>query len=366
MADGERGAMRRGLATTTQRTSTTLRLFYNDYVDVTMPPKHRFPMGKYRAVRTKLQRELESAGLADFHPSPDASELELSTAHDEGYVSRVFHNQLSESEVRRIGLPVHHSFLKRQTTAVGGTIAATRALLERPPAQQVAGCKFDIAGHIAGGTHHAYRGHGEGFCLFNDIAVAAAVAQRDYSGMVSNIMVVDLDVHQGNGTAEIFRDDPAVTTLSMHCSKNIFSKREESDYDLEVGRGACVLFMRASCICLSVVVLGAVWWEWKRCRWRCVEVPRRLYVRGNQTIRTQRLTDKNNVQVAPECDDDTYMSKLEAWLPGCFEQHPPDLVFFQVHEHVCAAAEFGRSLARSLGCGSGLYVCRWKVVLGVV
>ena len=222
MQRGAVNAVRRGLS-----------LYYNDHVHVAMPPRHRFPMQKYFLVRSTLQKELgQRAGngpWATFQQSPESPRSDLSLAHNSEYVNRVLGGKLSQSEVRRIGLPVEGAFLARNTTAVGGTVAAMRdAMTSAPPGQ------FAVAGHVAGGTHHAYRGHGEGFCVFNDIAVAAEVAKRDFLGNSSSasskrrrVLIIDLDVHQGNGTAEIFANDPDVITFSMHCSKNIFSQASE-------------------------------------------------------------------------------------------------------------------------------------------
>jgi acetoin utilization deacetylase AcuC-like enzyme len=150
-------------------TRRLLQLFYNDYVRLEMPPRHRFPMAKYFLVRSKLQAELApgsfagaayygaavvpavaAAALASFHPSPNATREELCAAHSTDYVDRVLRGQLSLDEVRRIGLPVHDAFLLRSTTAIGGTIAAMRAAMAAAPPSE-----FAVAGHVAGGTHHA-------------------------------------------------------------------------------------------------------------------------------------------------------------------------------------------------------------------
>lgn len=204
------------------------QFFYNDIYDVKLPKTNSFPMEKYRIVRQALQRELR--GSATFIESPLATLQDLCAVHDADYVRRFLDNELSTLENRRIGFPWSVESVDRSLSSTGGTVAATHAV-----------CGEDgprYAGHIAGGTHHAYGGHGEGYCVFNDIAVAAAVALRDYPRRVRRVLITDLDVHQGNGSAHIWAGDDRVTTYSQHCSGNIFSRREVSDLDVEVRPGA--------------------------------------------------------------------------------------------------------------------------------
>lgn len=204
-------------------------LFYNDIYQVKLPDMHRFPMEKYGFVRRGLQLEL-GHGLATFHPSPLVEVSDLLTVHDEDYVHRFLENRLSTMENRKIGFPWSDDSVKRALSSTGGTVEAMHAVC-------APGSLPRFSGHLAGGTHHAYAGHGEGFCVFNDIAVAAQVALRDYSH-ISRVFIVDLDVHQGNGCASIFAAERQVFTFSMHCKANIFSRREESDLDVEVNHGA--------------------------------------------------------------------------------------------------------------------------------
>jgi acetoin utilization deacetylase AcuC-like enzyme len=224
---------RRWLATASVAASSAVSvarpvLFYNDVYKVDLPSGHRFPMGKYEAVRVQLQRELQER--AEFRVSPVANVAELTTTHTADYVERVMHDQLSASELRRIGFPGGRQSIDRALSSVGGTVAAARALFEGTARPRV-------AGHIAGGTHHAFADRGEGYCVFNDIAVATNVIMREQAS-IARVLIVDLDVHQGNGNAHLFRDEPRVFTYSLHCEGNYFSKVEASDLDVEVPVGA--------------------------------------------------------------------------------------------------------------------------------
>mmetsp|Transcript_45763 Transcript_45763/g.152687 ORF Transcript_45763/g.152687 Transcript_45763/m.152687 type:complete len:338 (-) Transcript_45763:106-1119(-) len=205
-----------------------LPLWYNDHYQVSLPSTSSFPMEKYRYIREALQRELEAAGKATFHESPLASVEDLTTVHDGEYVRRYLANELSHKENRRIGFPWSEAGKLRALSSTGGTVAAMHAVC-RP-----GGARF--AGHIAGGTHHAFADRGEGYCVFNDIAVAAACALRDYTA-IRRVLLIDLDVHQGNGSARIFAADGRVKTYSQHCEGNLFSAREASDLDVDVPVG---------------------------------------------------------------------------------------------------------------------------------
>ncbi len=168
-----------------------MKLFYNDLYEVTLPPGHRFPMQKYRMVRDVLEQDADISDLVEFSPSPVASAGDLRTTHDPEYIKRFLCNQLTERENRNIGFPWSRASVKRALSSVGGTVAAMHAV-----------CRdgYAAAGHLAGGTHHAFFDRGEGFCVFSDIAVAINVALRDYGeeagGWLSRVLIVDLDVHQ--------------------------------------------------------------------------------------------------------------------------------------------------------------------------
>lgn len=232
-----RRAAVRCLATSTAAPASnvvSIPLFYNDIYHVKLPSTSSFPMEKYRFVREALQRETAVSKLAMFYESPLASLRDLTTVHTEEYVRRFLSNELSRDENRRIGFPWTEQSRDRALSSTGGTIAATHAVCQG--AHSGSGPLY--GGHIAGGTHHAFADRGEGYCVFNDIAVAAGVALRDYPETVRKILVVDLDVHQGNGCARIFADDERVVTYSQHCERNLFSARETSDFDIDVPDGA--------------------------------------------------------------------------------------------------------------------------------
>lgn len=188
-----------------------------------MPDGHRFPMNKYAALAEVLLAE----GLAALHtfvtPQPVSIE-EASQAHDLAYVEAVHRRDLPAEAVRRIGLPLAPSVVERAFAAAGGTLAAGRLAL--------AG---GLACNAAGGSHHAAADHGAGFCLLNDVAIAAAVLLRE--GTVQRVLVVDLDVHQGDGTARIFADDPRVFTFSMHAEKNFPVRKAASCRDVGLADG---------------------------------------------------------------------------------------------------------------------------------
>ena len=193
-------------------TAAVPAFYYNDVYTVVMPGTSSFPMEKYRYVREALQREFEGNGKATFHESPLATFDDLTTVHAADYVTRYLNNELSRLENRRIGFPWSEAHRDRALSSVGGTVAAMHTVL-RPGVGGAEGPRF--AGHIAGGTHHAFRERGEGYCVFNDIAVAAACALRDYPDVVRRVLLIDLDVHQGNGSARIFASDPRVHTYSQ-------------------------------------------------------------------------------------------------------------------------------------------------------
>jgi len=202
--------------------------YYNDVYRVDLPATHRFPMGKYEAVRLSLQNELQQQ--VELRVSPVSTVAELTTTHTPEYVRRVCSDELAPSELRRIGFPGGQQSIDRALSSTGGTVAAARALFEREGQR--------VTGHIAGGTHHAFADRGEGYCVFSDIAVAANCILNEQPARVQRVLIVDLDVHQGNGNAVLFQGKPAVFTYSMHCKGNYFSAVEASDVDVEVKTGA--------------------------------------------------------------------------------------------------------------------------------
>jgi acetoin utilization deacetylase AcuC-like enzyme len=192
-----------------------LNVYYSDHFVLPLPPGHRFPMAKYRMLRDALPRD----GSIVFHEAPDILNGVLALAHDPCYIAAVSNGTLSPSEQRAIGFPWSVQMVERSRRATGATIAACRAALEH-----------GTAANLAGGTHHANHARGEGFCVFNDSAIAARLMQAERK--VSKVAIVDLDVHQGNGTAAILRDDDSIFTLSIHGALNYPFTKEQSDLDV--------------------------------------------------------------------------------------------------------------------------------------
>ncbi|WP_373049558.1 histone deacetylase [Vulgatibacter sp.] len=180
-------------------------------------------MEKYRMLR-QLLLEREVLMPAQLCEAPLAHRDELGLVHTGDYLEQVFGGGLDAAAQRRIGLPWSEELVLRSRASVGGTLAATREALER-----------GISGNLAGGTHHAFADHGEGYCVFNDIAVAARVVQR--AGAIGRAAVIDLDVHQGNGTAAIFADDETVFTFSIHGEKNFPFRKQRSHLDVGLADG---------------------------------------------------------------------------------------------------------------------------------
>lgn len=202
----------------------TLKIFYSDTFVLPLPDGHRFPMRKYSRLRERIVTESPSLA-AGLEVPPAASDAELLRVHERGYFERVVTGTLDPSEVRRIGFPWSAQLVERSRRSVGGTIAACRAALED-----------GYSVNLAGGTHHAYADRGEGFCVFNDAAVAIRALQAE--GQARRAVILDLDVHQGNGNAVIFEADPTVFTLSVHGAKNYPFEKEESDLDVALPDGA--------------------------------------------------------------------------------------------------------------------------------
>ena len=195
-----------------------MKIFYHDHFVLPLPEGHRFPMPKYALLR---QRVMAASIIPedDLTPGPAATDEQLTRAHTAEYVDRVQHGRLSEREIRRIGFPWSPGLVERSRRSVGSTIAACRAALQD-----------GFAVNLAGGTHHAGPDYGQGFCVFNDSAVAARAMMTE--GLVRQVVILDCDVHQGNGTAEIFAADPTVFTFSIHGAKNFPFRKKPSDLDV--------------------------------------------------------------------------------------------------------------------------------------
>lgn len=251
-----------------------LLAFYSDHEEVQLPEGHRFPMDKYRKTRLMLESDASLSEIVTLRPSPLASYEELTRVHDPEYVRRVTMGELSEKEVRATGFPWSPQMVRRSYASTGGTVSAMHAVMLG---------RRQVAGHVAGGTHHAFQGHGEGFCVFNDIAVAAAAALLDYGDschVAAPVLVLDLDVHQGNGTAKLFESNDSVITFSMHGANNYpWRTKMKSNYDVEF---------------------------------------------------------------ADNTEDDEYLDSLKKWLPRLFDTHNPSLVFFQAGVDALKEDTFGR------------------------
>lgn len=200
-----------------------MKAFYSDHFVLPLPESHRFPMAKYRLLRERLAAE--HVLPPESFIVPDAATVEeLQLAHTPDYVDAVLTGRLPAEAQRRIGFPWSPAMVERSRRSVGATIAAARAAIVE-----------GTAVNLAGGTHHAFADRGEGYCVFNDVAVAARVVLRE--GLRSRVLVVDCDVHQGNGTAAIFAHEPMVFTFSMHGEKNFPFRKERSDIDVELPDG---------------------------------------------------------------------------------------------------------------------------------
>ena len=195
--------------------------FYTDHYTLPLPEGHRFPSTKYGLLRQAVQ-SLPNLNLKEARAATDT---ELLLAHDPLYIQRVIQGTLSAAEQREIGFPWSPAMLERSRRSVGATLAACDSAL-----------RDGIGLNMAGGTHHAYRDKGSGYCVFNDIVVAARVLQRQHARGYQ-VAVIDLDVHQGNGTASILKNDSSIYTLSLHGEKNFPFRKEPSDLDIGLPDG---------------------------------------------------------------------------------------------------------------------------------
>jgi len=204
-----------------------MQAFYSDHFVLPLPAGHRFPMAKYRMLRDALAEHLP---LVVTQQASAALAAELAFAHYPAYITSVADGSLDPKIVRDIGFPWSEAMAERARRSVGATVAAARSAMRQ-----------GIGANLAGGTHHAYADKGGGFCVFNDVAVAARVLQaqhqREGRELELQVAVVDLDVHQGNGTAKIFQDDPSVFTLSLHGEKNFPFRKEAGDLDVGLPDG---------------------------------------------------------------------------------------------------------------------------------
>lgn len=216
-----------------------MHAYYADQFVLPLPEGHRFPMAKYRMLRDRIAQELPGVAL---HAAPTAMDAELVLAHAPAYVQAVATGTLTPAEQREIGFPWSEAMAERARRSVGATLGACRAAL-----------RDGVAGNLAGGTHHSYADKGSGFCVFNDVAVAARLMQAEHAEaqhtqstdpdagrappLPLQVAVIDLDVHQGNGTAHIFQGDASVFTLSLHGERNFPFRKEASDLDVPLPDG---------------------------------------------------------------------------------------------------------------------------------
>ena len=208
--------------------SAPVLAFHSDSHAPALPAGHRFPMSKYALLREAVQAHLPGVTL---RPAQAASDGELALAHDPAWIGAVLDGTTTAAQQREIGFLWSQRMADRSRHSVGATIAAARSALF--------GCA-GVAANLGGGTHHAYAHKGSGYCVFNDVAVAARLMQAEWHRHRREslrVVVIDLDVHQGNGTAAIFRDDPTVYTLSLHGARNFPFRKEVGDCDIELDDG---------------------------------------------------------------------------------------------------------------------------------
>ncbi|WP_395377300.1 histone deacetylase [Marinicella sp. W31] len=201
----------------------TIPLVYSPLYSYTFPADHRFPMDKFRYLKSYL----DAIGLTThnnvFRPGRSREEV-LHMTHCSDYVQRFMHNQLSKKELRRMGLPWSEGLVRRSLVSPNGTLLTASIALS-----------YGVACHLAGGTHHAHYDHGRGYCVLNDLAVAANAIL--HKGLVQRILIFDCDVHQGDGTASILANEDRVFTCSIHCEKNFPHHKAESNLDVGLERG---------------------------------------------------------------------------------------------------------------------------------
>jgi acetoin utilization deacetylase AcuC-like enzyme len=194
-----------------------VRLFYCDQFEIPLPAGHKFPIDKYRLLRERIVAD----GFWQLETAEPAAVEIIALAHDPEYVTQFVNGTLPAAAMRRIGFPWSEGLVKRTLASAGGTLAATRDALDQ-----------GFGGTLAGGTHHAFRSEGSGFCVFNDVAIAIHAMRAE--ARARRFAVVDLDVHQGDGTAHFFEQDPEVLTISLHGAHNFPFRKQRSKIDVEL------------------------------------------------------------------------------------------------------------------------------------
>ena len=200
-----------------------MQIFYTDTFPIPLPENHSFPKSKYSLLRMRIL-DSQIAQTVDLQIPRPATREEILRAHDPVYIHRLQNGELSDKEIRRVGLPWSPEIVRRARYSAGATIEACRAALED-----------GIAVNLGGGTHHAFSDYGQGYCWLNDSVIASRAIQAE--GLVKNILIVDCDVHQGNGTAVIVKNDPTIFTFSIHGKNNFPYHKETSDLDIELADG---------------------------------------------------------------------------------------------------------------------------------
>ncbi|MBW2428519.1 MAG: histone deacetylase [Deltaproteobacteria bacterium] len=200
-----------------------MKIFYTDTFPIPLPEKHRFPKNKYFLLRKRILEELGDQPV-DLRIPESASDEDIIRAHDPAYLKRLQNGELTAKEIRRVGLPWSPQIVRRARYSAGATIAACRAALSE-----------GIAVNLGGGTHHAFSDHGQGYCWLNDSAIASRAMQTE--GLARKILVIDCDVHQGNGTAAIVKNDLTIFTFSIHGKNNFPYHKETSSLDIELADG---------------------------------------------------------------------------------------------------------------------------------
>ncbi|AWV99987.1 histone deacetylase family protein [Arcticibacterium luteifluviistationis] len=195
-----------------------LKIAYSPIYIYELPDGHRFPMEKYELIPAQLLHEGTVSQENFFHPTA-LNDEEILLTHTAEYLDKLKTQNLSRKEIRAIGFPMSSKLIERGRYIANGTLQCARYAI-----------KHGVAMNIAGGTHHSFADHGEGFCIYNDIAIASNILLKE--GVFNKILIVDLDVHQGNGTAKIFENEPRVFTFSLHGAKNYPLRKDQSDLDI--------------------------------------------------------------------------------------------------------------------------------------
>ena len=200
-----------------------MQIYYSDTFELPLPPKHRFPMSKYRLLRERISNSQLAECLTLSIPA-GATDEQLKLVHTKEYIEKLKSSQLSELEIKRIGFPWSDSTLERSRRSVGASISAALSAKES-----------GVSVNLAGGTHHAFPDSGQGYCIFNDTCVAAKYIQSKQ--LAERILFIDCDVHQGNGTAAITKNDQDLFSFSVHCNKNYPFRKQNSDLDVPLPPG---------------------------------------------------------------------------------------------------------------------------------